>query len=216
MDERPKPKQTDGHAEDVPPKHFCFVTAIIRGDWEQAGYSDTQIDKIECKNNGNLPQYHPDFVNICPENPPEKDPDEDKEMLPKTNPPNNDSKPESSQTMTQMQHPTRDLPEWSILSQTISYHSYPSDKLDICPAEALDPPSPKEATSPDPGDTSFFTPYEGVHCELHDPSMYDNLSDVSTTYLGPIEYDQQKPIFKEATVSIDPLLRRQSHPPQWR
>ena len=199
------PKQKHGQAEDVPPKHFCFVTAIIRGDWQRAGYSDAQIDKIECENNGNLLQYHSDFVKICPENPPEKDSDEEEEILPDTNPPKNASKAESSLTMTQMQHPTtNDQPDWSILSETISYHSCPSNELDISPAEALDPPPPQDPTTPDPEDAPFFTPYEGVHCELHDPSMYDDLSDVSTTYLGPIEYDQHKPFFKEATVSIDP------------
>ena len=168
------------------------------------GYSDVQIDKIEHQNNGNLPQYHPDFVKIHPKNPPEKDSDEEEEILPDTNPPKNASKAESPLTMTQMQHPTAsDQPDWSILSETISYHFCPSNKLDISPAKALDPPPPQDQTTPDPGDAPFFTPYEGVHCELQDPSMYDDLSDVSTTYLGSIEYDQHKPFFK-ATVSIDP------------
>ena len=106
--------------------------------------------------------------------------------------------------MTQMQHPiTSDQPDWSILSETISYHSCPSKEFDISPGEVLDPPSSPDLTTHDPGDAPFFTPYEGVHCKLHDPSMYDDLSDVSTTYLGPIEHDQHKPFFKEATISLD-------------
>ena len=107
--------------------------------------------------------------------------------------------------MTQLQQPTtNDQPDWSILSETISYHSCPSDKLEISPEESPDPPPIKDTPSPDIGDTPFFTPYEGVHCELHDPSRYDDLTDVSTTYLGPIEYDHNEPFFKEATISIDP------------
>ena len=170
-----------------------------------SGYSDVQIDKIEHDNNGHLPQYHPDFVKIPPDNPPQKDPNEE-EVLPSMIPPNTDPKPEDSFVMTQLQHTTtNEQPDWSILSEVISYHSCPSDELDISPAKSSSPPLVADEPPPDSaGDSSFFVPYDGVHCKLHDPSTYNNLTDVSTTYLGPVEYNPNLPFSKEASVSIDP------------
>ena len=175
--------------------HNCFVAAIIRHDWHQAGYSEAQLQTIEKANNGRLPQYHPDLVTIPPANtsmPEDGDP-----------PP----VPETSQLQAVAHSET---PKWSILSDVISYHSCPSQELEITPIDMCqstdslagtsdDIPIPSPHTLVDP----FYTPYDGVICQLNAPNAYSDLTDVGTTYMGKHHYSHTSPFQKEVSLPID-------------
>ena len=178
-----------------PATHNCFVAAIVRREWHQVGYSKEQIQKFQDANGGWLPQYHPDLVEEPPAN----------------SPAHEDNAPPSGQESNQLQAVAQpDTPQWSILSDMISYHSSPSPLLEITPSDVC-PSSISFAHMSENGlipptinlEDSFYTPYEGVICQLKTPREYSDLTDIGTTYLGKRYYDPTLPFQKEVSLPID-------------
>ena len=60
-------------------------------------------------------------------------------------------------------------------------------------------PVPTPHTLEDP----FYTPYDGVICQLNAPSAYSDLTDVGTTYMGKHHYSHTSPFQKEISLPID-------------
>ena len=52
-------------------------------------------------------------------------------------------------------------------------------------------------------DSPFFTPYEGVHCRLSETVSYNDQTDVSTTYLGPIQDNTTTTFCKEISIPLN-------------
>ena len=86
--------------------------------------------------------------------------------------------------------PSIDTPNWSILTETISYSTPPT--ADICVevsqsqdnVASSDDDSPTHEPQTPPINTHHFQPYEGVQAHLSATASHDESTDVSTTFIG--------------------------------
>ena len=96
--------------------------------------------------------------------------------------------------------PPPPLPDWSILSETISYSTPPVDDIQVETAH-----SQTTNTSPDadssvdslqsPIEAHIFRPYKGVQAHLSMTASHDESTDVSTTFIGLISEQSSNPSY---------------------
>ena len=86
--------------------------------------------------------------------------------------------------------PSIDTPDWSILTETISYSTPPTADIHVEVSQSQDNVAPSDDDSPTcapqtpPTNTHLFQPYEGVQAQLSAMASHDESTDVSTTFIG--------------------------------
>ena len=116
-----------------------------------------------------------------------------------------------------MPPPLVETPDWSILSEVVAYPSSPSPGLEIAPdqlhsSDSSADPGLAEEASPPPSEEPLdehqnelhFCPYDGVTANISSASELDEMSTVSTTFLGPVEAPEKPSFLPEYSFPIDP------------
>ena len=95
-----------------------------------------------------------------------------------------------------------ETPQWSILSEVVTYPASPSPGLEITPIQSesadssgstnieTDPP-PLEGPVETSQNELHFCPYDGVTSVISSATKHDETADVSTTFLGPVDTSEK-------------------------
>ena len=113
--------------------------------------------------------------------------------------------------------PLVETPDWSILSEVVAYPSSPSPGLEIAPDQlnssdsSADPglaeeasPSPSEEPLEEPHNELHFCPYDGVTANISSATELDEMSTVSTTFLGLVKAPEKPSFLPEYSFPFDP------------
>ena len=99
---------------------------------------------------------------------------------------------------------------WSIFTKEPSYPTYPVDELEIHPvisqSDQVDTPlgqRDSQATPQEPEPNLLFQPFNSVEAKLTSSAMYDESTDISTTYIGAVKKDGNPPFKPDLEYSFD-------------
>ena len=97
--------------------------------------------------------------------------------------------------------PSFNPPEWSILSETISYSTPPMEDLQVDTVHSHSTETQVKNDSPIsspptlPTDSPIYQPYEGVQACLSVTANHDETTDVSTTFIGLVTEQSEHPTY---------------------
>ena len=110
-----------------------------------------------------------------------------------------------------------ETPQWSILSEIITYNPSSSPGLEIIPHQSesfkssvdptLDEDAPPPLSEELPEESKHelhFCPYDGVSAVISSAAEHDETSAVSTTFLGPVDIPETSSFLPEYSFPFDP------------
>ena len=98
--------------------------------------------------------------------------------------------------------PSTEPPDWSILTESISYTSPPIADIRVAASQPPVNDAPLNRHSPTCGpltppiDLHLFQPYEGVQACLSTTASHDESTDVSTTFIGLVSEPANNPAYQ--------------------
>ena len=108
-----------------------------------------------------------------------------------------------------------ETPQWSILSEVVTYPASPSQGLAINPIQSASAdlsgptneesaPPPREELTEANQNELHFCPYDGITSVISSATKHDEMADVSTTFLGPIDVPEKSSFLPEYSFPFDP------------